>query len=33
MRFFVIGSLIISVIVVRLWGNENSAKSHAVNAG
>ena len=33
MRFFVIGSLIISVIVVRLWSNDGSAKSHAVNAG
>ena len=33
MRFFIIGSLIISAIVVRLCRNDNSAKSHTVNAG
>ena len=33
MRFFIIGSLIVSVIIIRLWKNDNSAKSHAVNAG
>ncbi len=33
MRLFVIDSLIIAVIIIRLCRNENSAKSHAVNAG
>lgn len=33
MRFFIIGSLILYVIIVRLCGFDNSAKSHAVNAG
>lgn len=33
MRLFIIGSLIISAIVVRLCRDNNSAKSHAVNAG
>lgn len=33
MRFFVIFSLIISVIVIRLRKNEDNVKSHAVNAG
>ena len=33
MRFFVIVSLIIFVIVIRLCKNGDNAKSHAVNAG